>query len=166
MHDRLKYFLLIAQALIIAFLLVYLVFSIDDSRKVSELEEQVSELRGLNELCLTHNDSLSMVLQEFRIKNALPPFLDKKQIEELQKHGLNDPVKEIRDDLVGNPDLISRSSVLGGRMDFYFRDGIHILNDRWVFAYFEDGHIDGALLLKYTIKENGSLAWEVLDETK
>ncbi|MFP4366914.1 MAG: hypothetical protein ACLFQA_07450 [Bacteroidales bacterium] len=166
MHDRLKYFLLIAQALIIAFLLVYLVFSIDDSRKVSELEEQVSELRGLNELCLTHNDSLSMVLQEFRINNALPPFLDKRQIEELQKRGLNDPVKEIRDDLVGNPDLISRSSVLGGRMDFYFRDGIHILNDRWVFAYFEDGHIDGALLLKYTIKENGSLAWEVLDETK
>lgn len=165
MHDRSKFSLVIAQALIIAFLLIYLVLSLDDERKVSELEEQVSELNDLNASCLKHNDSLAMVVQELRIKNALPPFLDKSQIEELQKRGLNDPVKEIRDDLVENPDLISRSSVLGGRMDFYFRDGIHILNDRWVFAYFEDGHIEGALLLKYTLDEEGKIYWEVLDET-
>jgi hypothetical protein len=50
-------------------------------------------------------------------------------------------------------------------MGFYFYDGIHILNEKWVFAYFEDGHIAGAMLLRYEIDEDGNIGWEVLDET-
>jgi hypothetical protein len=78
---------------------------------------------------------------------------------------LADPVEDLRGSLVNNPDLIGRSGVLGGKMGFYFRDGIHILNHRWVLAYYEDGHVDGAILLRYSIGENGIVCWDILDDT-
>ncbi len=157
MQRKLKDVIIAVQSVIIALLLVYLVLTIDDTTKVGVMEE-------LFETCLERNDSLSALLQEIRITNAIPPFLDKKQVEDLEKQGLNNPVEDLRNDLISDPDLIGTSPVLGGEMGFYFRDGIHILNKKWVFAYFEDGHIAGGLLLRYDIEEGGNIRWEVIDE--
>jgi hypothetical protein len=161
MNERSKSYLIIAQALFIVLLLISLIPSLSYRSRVSDLEDHIVRLQ---DACMERNDSLAVLIQELRIKHAVPPFLDKAQVEYLEKMGLNNPVTDLRDDLIANPELISMAGVLGGRMGFFFRDGIHILNRRWVFAYFEDGHIEGSMLLKYEIGENGKINWEVLDE--
>jgi len=64
-------------------------------------------------------------------------------------------------DLLKHPELIPYEPVLGGEMGF-FKENTKVLSDRWVFAYFEDGHIYGYMLLGYSI-ENGIIKWEVID---
>jgi hypothetical protein len=161
MNERSKSYLIITQALFIVLLLTYLLSSLSYRSRVSDLEDHIVRLQ---DACMERNDSLAVLIQELRINYAVPPFLDKVQVEYLKKRGLNNPVTDLRDDLIANPDLICISGVLGGRMGFFFRDGIQILNRRWVFAYFEDGHIEGSMLLKYEIGENGKISWDVLDE--
>jgi hypothetical protein len=153
------------QAVIIILLLFYLVASMGDSMKVADLQDQLTLMRDHHEACIARNDSLAVKLQKIKVTHAIPPFLNQDQVEYLQKKGLADPVEDLRGALVANPDLIGRSGVLGGKMGFYFREGIHILNHRWVFAYYEDGHVDGAILLRYTVGENGAVSWAVIDET-
>lgn len=159
-----KFYLIIAQSVIIGILLIYLVVSINDTGRVRMLEVQVAMLQERVAGCLDRNDSLSLQLQYLRIEHASPPFLDRHQTEYLRKRGLDNPVEDIRNDLIASPGLIARPGVLGGEMGFYFPDGIHILNHRWVFAYFEDGHIGGAILLRYDVGGDGNIIWEVLDE--
>ena len=165
MDESSKFYLIIAQSAIIGILLIYLVFSINDTGRMRTLERQITRLQGHIVECLERNDSLSVQLQYLRIEHAIPPFLDLRQTDYLRERGLANPVKDIRNDLVASPGLIKRPGVLGGEMGFYFRDGIHILNHRWVFAYFEDGHVGGALLLRYEIGDDGEIKWEALDET-
>ena len=164
MQEKSKFLLIVVQSAVIVILLVWLVFTLGDDDLVCLSAEEFGEMQELQEACLFRNDSISLLLQKIRITGAVPPFLDQRQIENLQKKGLANPVDDIRDDLAADPDLIRTSPVLGGRMGFYFRDGIHILNERWVFAYFEDGHVAGALLLRYELGPGGQITWEVLDE--
>ncbi len=164
MQDKSKFLIIVIQSVIIAFLLIYLVFSFEDQERISRLEQKIIELEDSASAWTQRNDSLSLLLQEFRITNAVLPFLDKRQVDYLVKKGLDNPVEDLRNALRSDPDLINISAVLGGTMGFYFSDGIHILNKRWVFAYFEDGHIAGAMLLRYDIDQNGRISWEVIDE--
>lgn len=64
-------------------------------------------------------------------------------------------------DLLKHPELIPYEPVLGGKMAFY-KEESQVLSDKWVFAYFEDGHIFGHMLLAYTV-DNGVIKWDVLD---
>ena len=164
MRDRSGFLIIVIQSVIIASLLIYLVFSFGDEDKIARLEERILEMEKREASFIRRNDSLSLLLQEIRIVKAIPPFLDKRQVEDLAMKGLANPVEDLRNDLISDPDLIGVSAVLGGQMGFYFRDGIHILNKRWVFAYFEDGHLAGAMLLRYDIVEEGRIRWEVIDE--
>ncbi len=164
MHKRNVYLLVVTQSVIIAILLVYLVLSVGSQDKIHLLESKMAGMKEFNSLLKHRNDSLSLLIREISISNAFPPFLDRKQEEELVKKGLQNPVEDLRDDLVADPGLIITSAVLGGQMGFYLREGIHILNKRWVFAYFEDGHIAGAMLLRYIIDQQGNIEWEVFDE--
>ncbi len=159
-----KAYIIIIQSAVIGILLVLLVFSQAKAWRVSGLEEQLDASRLLVEECIIRNDSISLLLQECRVTGATPPFLDSRQIEDLQKKGLSDPLREIREDLAAGQGIIGSASVLGGTMGFYFMDGIHILNKKWVFAYFEDGHLAGAMLLRYDIDDDGDISWKVLDE--
>jgi hypothetical protein len=165
MDKKLKLNLIIVQSVIIGILVLYLVFSINDSGRLRVLENQTARLQDLLEECLERNDSLSLQLQFLRIEHGVPPFLDDHHVDYLRKQGMTDPVREIRSHLILNPGIIGRPGVLGGKMGFYFPDGIHILNHRWVFAYYEDGHVGGAVLLRYNISDGGDISWEVIDET-
>ncbi len=164
MKERNIYVIITIQSVAIVVLLILLVFSFADTGRVAGLEEQLAASDAIVEECISRNDSLSLLLQQCRITGAVPPFLDSRQLEDLQKKGLSDPIRDLREDLVAGPGIIGSPAVLGGTMGFYFRDGIHILNKRWVFAYFEDGHLAGAMLLLYEIDDDGGISWEVLDE--
>ena len=60
-------------------------------------------------------------------------------------------------------ELTGLEGVLGGTMGFYTEDNITVLNDRWVHAWFEDGHIGGEMLLLYTFDDDGDLSFTLLD---
>jgi hypothetical protein len=84
-------------------------------------------------------------------------------IDELKKKGLQDPLKDLAADLQKHPELIPYEGVLGGTMAFAFPEKIHVLTDKYVLAYFEDGHIAGWMLLEYGVSRGGRITWRVID---
>ncbi|MEO0100548.1 MAG: hypothetical protein ABIL04_06070 [candidate division WOR-3 bacterium] len=88
------------------------------------------------------------------------PRLNRWEIEELKKKGLQDPVPEIIADLKRRQDLIPYKAILGGKMYFY---EVYVLSPRWVLASFEDGHIMGRMFLRYSVGNNGRISWRVID---
>jgi hypothetical protein len=83
------------------------------------------------------------------------------QIQTMQRRGLARPDVQLRSDLARQPELIQPEPVLGGSM-YFVPEGIHILNDRWVLATFEDGHIRGQMLLEYEVV-HGNVVWQVIE---
>lgn len=70
---------------------------------------------------------------------------------------------ELKRDLMDREDLIPFEGRLGGTMDFYDPDGIRILSDRWVHARFDDGHVQGEMLLEYSVATDGEIRWRVIE---
>ena len=91
------------------------------------------------------------------------PQLQTYEIEQLQQKGLKDPIKDLKLDLMKRKDLIPYKGVLGGTMNFYSEENIHIISSKWAAAYFEDGHINGIMLLRYNIQKDGKIRWYVMD---
>jgi len=89
-------------------------------------------------------------------------FLDDYVIEGLQRAGLSDPVQQLRKDLRKHPELIPFKGVLGGTMGFYRDSGIALLNHRWVFAEFDDGHVGGSCLLEFAIQPDSTIKWSAI----
>jgi hypothetical protein len=80
----------------------------------------------------------------------------------LKQRGFNGGVQEIIADLVKHNELIPYDGVLGGKMGFHNREKIFVLSDKWVYAYFDDGHINGYMLLSYSANSR-NISWEVID---
>ena len=79
----------------------------------------------------------------------------------LKKLGLYEPEDDLKSDLMLHNELIFYKGVLGGTMGFFGKEYMRILNDK-VFAYFEDGHIGGYMVLKYKVSQGGKISWKVL----
>jgi hypothetical protein len=82
------------------------------------------------------------------------------QIDDLKRAGLQDPVPMLVTDLERHPELIPYPGVLGGMMGFYDTTAIHVLDEQWVYAYFEDGHISGYGLFRYRVQPGGRIEWQ------
>ena len=129
------------------------------------------ENRGneLNKILSIKNDSLKLLtakidtlLRENKsFKEDLNYWFSDKEIDELKEKGIINPLKDIKDKLYANPKIIPYPAVLGGTMHF---GNISLLSDRWVIADFDDGHIMGAMILKYTVQKDTSLKWTVIDK--
>ena len=91
-------------------------------------------------------------------------FLDEGMIEELKKNGLVDPVAQIVNDLASHPEIIDEEGVVGGTMGFYDKSGIVILNERWVYAPYDDGHIIGYLIAEYNVAKGGKIKWKLVSK--
>src|SRR5215831_4588047 len=71
-------------------------------------------------------------------------LLDEADIEMLRRKGFSDPPSQLRDSLAAHPEIIPYRPVLGGQTSF---KDIVLLKPSFAFAEFDDGHIDGAVLL-------------------
>ena len=91
--------------------------------------------------------------------SARRTLLDDTDVEILRRQGLADPASQLRDSLKAHPELIPYEAVLGGRMSYF---DIVLLRPSFVFAGFEDGHIQGAMLLEYKVTEQGGISWKRL----
>ncbi|ANB01945.1 hypothetical protein [Ectothiorhodospira sp. BSL-9] len=107
--------------------------------------------------------ALQMRLNEITAGQVEQPAvvgLTQGQERRLRRLGLNQPREDLLNDLVQQPELIDHDPVLGGTL-FFVPDETHILNDRWVLATFEDGHVRGQMLLEYEVAF-GTIDWRVL----
>ncbi|MBU2489526.1 MAG: hypothetical protein KKA60_09065 [Proteobacteria bacterium] len=91
------------------------------------------------------------------------PALSPEERERLEAAGLSDPARDLAVDLMAHPELIPMEGVVGGRMGFYDPAAIFVLNQRWVYAACNDGHIRAHLLLSYDLSPSGEISWKVLD---
>ena len=80
----------------------------------------------------------------------------------LAQNGWSGGVEALKADLISHSELITEKPILGGTMHFGDESMIDVLSDRYVFAYFEDGHILGYALLDYKI-EDGKVTWNMID---
>jgi len=58
--------------------------------------------------------------------------------------------------------LIDRPDLLGGRFRIFSPDDIRILNDRWAYAQFEDGHFLQAGLFTYEGVDEDRIRWTLI----
>ena len=89
-------------------------------------------------------------------------LLDLPDIENLRRQGLEDPPRQLRDSLVAHPELIPFPGELGGTMFFEPGENIVLLTPPFVFAEFEDGHVNGSMLLEYEILPGPRIGWKRL----
>lgn len=83
-------------------------------------------------------------------------------INSLRRKGFNGGMQEIIDDLIKHKELIPFEGVLGGTMGFYRKEDVYVISDKWVLAYFNDGHIGGNMILNYSVK-SGNISWNLID---
>ncbi len=74
-----------------------------------------------------------------------------------------DKAELLRDDLMAHPELIPAKGRVGGTMRFHDREAIRVLSERWVYARFDDGHVQGHMLLEYKVDDAGQVGWSVLE---
>jgi hypothetical protein len=138
----------------------------DQTRKLEEALATVTDLSERIDILKEEDYAMRETPQQPQVGEALPkeisPF-SSFETRLLRSKGLDDPVRDITNDLLRRTDLISEEGVLGGTMGFYSPDNIRILNSRWVFAYYEDGHVRGSMLLEYEVEQGGRIHWKVLD---
>ena len=90
-------------------------------------------------------------------------MIDELQLEDLRLRGFRGSATTLAEDLIRHPELIPFPGVLGGTMGFYDSTQVHVLNDRWVYAYFEDGHIGGFGVFQYSVGDSGQIKWKCLN---
>jgi len=125
------------------------------------VKEYESKIKGLSAKII----NLNILLRQRKYTEPNNINLSDWNIEGLTKKGLSNPIVDIVSDLIKHKELIPYKGVLGGTMDFYERE-VWILNKKWVFAYFEDGHYGGYLLLEYNVTDDGKILWKVITDMK
>ena len=152
-------FILISSAFIFV-----LISDIKNKNEVLQLE---TENRALfEELERSRKDfkrklkSLEATTNKTKSPNVIE--LHSRDIEEMKRRGLKEPVKDIISDLKQHRELIPYEGSVGGTMNFYSESQIWILTKNWVLAYFEDGHNGGYILLEYEITNKGRIKWKTL----
>ncbi|SCY33734.1 hypothetical protein SAMN05192588_2342 [Nonlabens sp. Hel1_33_55] len=78
----------------------------------------------------------------------------------LVKNGISNPEGFIENSLRKNEELIPINAALGGKMGF---GNIQVLSSEWLIAEFDDGHILGKAIYKFSLNNNNQLDFELLD---
>jgi hypothetical protein len=89
---------------------------------------------------------------------AVPEY----ELRRLRQVGFDNPVNDLKNDLMSKTEIIPVDGILGGTMRIYSDEDIIVLPGRWVYAQFEDGHITGSMLLEYDVRD-GVIIWTVLN---
>jgi hypothetical protein len=135
---------------------------VEKNRKLyDQLEQENARLNIQLDSLRMHVDSQLYMQDSALIAANRTDLLNESDLNYLETKGLKNPAEAIKADLIRNNSLIPAKGSLGGTMQFY-KKRIHILNRKWVLAYFEDGHNAGEMLLEYTVNGNGTISWKSL----
>ena len=106
-------------------------------------------------------DSLHQIIDSLKNRNL--DLLDQLTAMEAAKAavpGLLFSEDFIKDQLRKRKDLIPIEGVLGGSMRY---TSFRILSKHWIMAVYEDGHIQGASLLRFDAEKDSTLKFKTLD---
>lgn len=156
-----KIYVIIFASLMISLLFIFMILNGNSLYKYKNKEKslinKITDLEKKNEISATKINQLSRKIADFdQLLQSVPPSPD------LKTNNIDDLISHLKTDLKERKDLIPYKGVLGGTMGFYDDESIHILNYKWVYAHFEDGHIGGEMLLEYDISEDGKIYWKVI----
>lgn len=73
-----------------------------------------------------------------------------------------DALALVAGDLKKRASIIPHKGVRGSTFGFH-GSNIHVLGSRWVYARFDEGLMQGKILLRYKILKTGQVQWTVLD---
>jgi hypothetical protein len=146
-------------AVMAAAILLSVVLLVKSASQRADLREMLTE----NEAITAQVTDLQNRCTEYEQRALNQPGLLPWEIEGLQQKGLENPVADLVADLQNHPQLIPHKGVLGGTMAFGFAEKIYVLTEKYVLAYFEDGHIAGWMLLEYGVSKGGAIYWRVID---
>lgn len=122
-------------------------------------EEYKEEMLGLSK----ENWELSREYED--LKGTMKSTIEKLKIMDyateytLEVWGIKDP-DIITEDLKNHPELIPFEGSLGGTMFF---ESLYLINEKWVYVGFSDGHSMGIGLYEYTVNEDQSITWKVIE---
>jgi cell division protein FtsB len=100
------------------------------------------------------NDALESKLD---VSFTLPDYV----LEGLVNRGFKTPLA-LLEELATHDELLPVEGVLGGSMKWWPEYSV-VLNEKYVFGYFEDGHILGYALMKYSFDKDDNLKWQLID---
>jgi hypothetical protein len=160
-----KGYVIISAVLMTASLFIFIIYNVNSVNKFKDREKilinKITDLEKKYRFSQATIDHLNKKIAEVeQVLHSIP------QPPDLYIDSINDPISYLKKELIKRNDLIPYSGVLGGTMGFYDENSIHVLNYKWIYAYFEDGHIGGEILLEYNILEDGKILWKVIDASR
>ncbi|NDI35699.1 hypothetical protein [Chengkuizengella sediminis] len=162
---------------LVVILLVINVVQYSKNNSINELNEDINKRLQLsedeqntlmNEKAATEKELLKVKLENDKLRSEITDLntdienleiLDSASIQELSWVGIDDS-EDIITDLYEHPELIPFDGVLGGTMFFYKAT---VINYKWVYAHFEDGHIHGVGLYEFEVDHNNQITWKLID---
>jgi len=103
------------------------------------------------------NLAIDALESKLEVSFTLPDYV----LDGLSKRGFKTPLALLQD-LETHDELLPVEGVLGGSMKWWPEYSV-VLNEQYVFGYFEDGHILGYALLKYTFDQDDNLKWQLVN---
>ena len=155
------------RVLFISIIAVLAVFGSVSMLRTMNLGVALQEVRRENDQLMQEKNTLSHEFAMARaqaadLKKTMPGLSDKAKTE-FRRRGLADPQEDIINDLGSREELMPFKGVFGARPSFYTEVRMYVLNGRWAFASFNDGHTTGDRLYSYRVSEGGAISWTVLD---
>lgn len=125
----------------------------DEKRQLDDKDLQLDSLsRELAKYKRT-SDSLKALIEKGNIAAQYPIFYGKKF------DTIENPEMYIKNALKDRKDLIPLEPVVGGTMAF--RD-IKVLTEDWVLGVYDDGHIEGKSIYKYSLDPEGKVDFALI----
>ncbi|NBI28101.1 hypothetical protein [Chengkuizengella marina] len=118
----------------------------------SAIEKELQDIK-------LENEKLRSEITDLNTDNENLQILNSGTTQTIEKIGPYNS-EEIIKDLLKHPELIPFDGVVGGTMFFNEAD---VLNDKWVYATYEDGHISGAGIFEYKVDQDNKIKWELVD---
>ena len=149
------------KRLALIILTVLCLFSCTENKQTEN--KQVEHLLAKVDRLQIENDSLAQILAEIATEEKPATnywYTSEYDGRKFIKSGITNPTEFIENNLRERPELIPLKPVLGGAMHFL---NIQLLGSEWVIADYEDGHIQGRAIYKYTLNNKGELEFELLN---
>lgn len=131
-----------------------LLFSCDDKQR--DLEKKDLQLDSLSRELARYkrtSDSLKALIEKGDIAAQYPIYYGK------EFDTIENPENYIENALRERDDLIPLDPVLGGNMAF--RE-VKVLTEDWVLGSYDDGHIEGKAIFKYSLNPDGEVDFTLI----
>lgn len=136
------------------FLLPFILLSCNDNDR--DMETKDMQLDSLSRELAKYkrtSDSLKALIEKGDIAAKYPIYYGK------EFDSIENPERRIKNALQNRSELIPLEPVVGGTMAF--RE-VKVLTEDWVLGIYDDGHIQGKSIYKYTLQPDGTIGFDLI----